>query len=387
MDFRITEGVEKLKTLTRQLRGGRADPSEAIPQVHGIVKSQLRNIQSMYEMYQDGDDATLGSSIKTLFRESPALPSSREDSKEIATLGDPEKDFAVRQDTSPSLDAIPDSLIVEQFEPSEFLELIQQLQELDSILEDAKSVVQSPDLVNSRRLSSEKKTPFKFDSDPGSKHAHHFKALQNELRKMSHRNGAGIRRKLSLPNLSKFGIHGRRLNDAPAICSKQCAPTDESCMCQRLADCAKKLSHYDMALMFADGYIEADSSNKDFGGFTVDDVDLRLFDTDDNAYNVFTSINSTATSIHSDNSASCTSFLEEFHTSCPPDDSSTCSTGNTRSFQMSVDEVCDSINQPTKLLFSAIGDVFDGYASTDGKMFAWISTLRFSVMHLLTHLV
>lgn len=95
--------------------------------------------------------------------------------------------------------------------------------------------------------------------------------------------------------------------------------------------------------------------------------DLKLFDVDDNAYSKFVSIIDTASTIDTSNSAQCTEYLDEFHTACDPTADSSCSTGNSRSFQLSVTEVCNSINNPTKLLFSAIGEEFDGYASTDGK--------------------
>ena len=45
----------------------------------------------------------------------------------------------------------------------------------------------------------------------------------------------------------------------------------------------------------------------------------------------------------------------------------TCSNTNIETFQLSVDEVCAGVDTEVKLLTVPIGQVFDGYASEDGK--------------------
>ena len=46
----------------------------------------------------------------------------------------------------------------------------------------------------------------------------------------------------------------------PPVCTDQCAPTDTSCLCERLANCTKTMTHYDLAVLFAGGYIQNDTS-------------------------------------------------------------------------------------------------------------------------------
>ena len=107
-------------------------------------------------------------------------------------------------------------------------------------------------------------------------------------------------------------------------------------------------------------------SSDNYGNFTTDD--MLLFNVGDDAYSTFNSIMDMANGIlESSTFEQCTNLLDQFHQSCDPQSSNTCSSGNDRSFQLSVDEVCNYIDSPTKLLFSAIGDKFDGYASDDGK--------------------
>ena len=73
-------------------------------------------------------------------------------------------------------------------------------------------------------------------------------------------------------------VTGRRLKDAdgadvpidadapdtsyhpPPVCVDECAPTDTSCLCERLANCTKTMTHYDLSVLFAGGYIQNDTS-------------------------------------------------------------------------------------------------------------------------------
>jgi len=55
----------------------------------------------------------------------------------------------------------------------------------------------------------------------------------------------------------------------------------------------------------------------------------------------------------------CNELLEAFHTVCDPQ-ATTCPANNTQSFQLSIEEVHDSVNAPEKLVFSNI-TLFDGF--------------------------
>ena len=60
----------------------------------------------------------------------------------------------------------------------------------------------------------------------------------------------------------------------------------------------------------------------------------------------------------SEDCSRCEELLEEFHTVCDPQ-ATTCPANNTQSFQLSIQEVHESVNAPEKLVFSNM-TLFDG---------------------------
>lgn len=70
--------------------------------------------------------------------------------------------------------------------------------------------------------------------------------------------------------------------------------------------------------------------------------------------------------------AKCNEVLNGIFTACDPNSGETCSNPNTQSYQMNVAQVCDAVNTRTKLLFEAVGNVYDGFkekSSTRGEHF------------------
>ena len=57
----------------------------------------------------------------------------------------------------------------------------------------------------------------------------------------------------------------------------------------------------------------------------------------------------------------CFAVLYELHTACNPnqDEDQTCTEPNTRTFQLSTDQVCDAVNTQTKLKVQPIGEFYD----------------------------
>ncbi|EJK48909.1 hypothetical protein THAOC_32257, partial [Thalassiosira oceanica] len=165
-------------------------------------------------------------------------------------------------------------------------------------------------------------------------------------------------------------VTGRRLKDTdgagdvpyhlPPVCTDECAPTDTSCLCERLANCTKTMTHYDLAVLLAGGYIQNDTSSD------LTTSDINLFNVGDDAYTTFESILNASRDIDSQNSLQCYAFLDQFHQSCDPLFGTTCSNTNFETFQLSVNEVCEGVDTPVKLLTVPIGQVFDGYSSEDG---------------------
>jgi len=112
------------------------------------------------------------------------------------------------------------------------------------------------------------------------------------------------------------------------------------------------MSDYDIALLFVGKYIDYQTAN-----FTSK---LSLFDTDFNIIRRIESIRNLAST------KDCIRLLPELHSACNPSKES-CSGPNSHSFQLSVDDVCDAINTPTKLLLGLISDELDGYWGENGR--------------------
>ena len=128
------------------------------------------------------------------------------------------------------------ALIICSFDPASLIEVLANLQALDEILGD---VIESNAIRTQRLLK-----PDMTETVTG-------RHLQPEMTKT---------------------VTGRRLQDSsssdatdtsyqlPPVCVDECAPTDTSCLCERLANCTKTMTHYDLSVLFAGGYIQNDTS-------------------------------------------------------------------------------------------------------------------------------
>ena len=315
--FRMEEEMGTLEELSRNLRGG-TDPSEIIPGLHGVVKSQLITMQRMHEMYENGEESALASSLKSLVLGTSEV--SDEDSKELKAStvdNEPSSGLAVSDsETNLDLETITDAQIIEYFNPSFLHEVVEQLQGLDELFGDVQSILQEPQ-------SSTSVPP---------REGHDGPAIDRQGQSESTR-----RRRLDESIMMEEGFDAldvdgmdqtestrrRRLDEwadlpvLPPVCTDECAPTDTSCLCLRLANCTRLMSSYDLSVLFTNGYIETDSSSSNYGGLSVGVSELNVFNVEGNAYSAFNTIMSTARSIdESSTREQCTAFLEQFHQSC-----------------------------------------------------------------------
>ena len=118
--------------------------------------------------------------------------------------------------------------------------------------------------------------------------------------------------------------------------------------------------------MTAGGYIDKTIDSEKYGEFSVGVSELDLFDADGGISSKLQRVKQDIADGTSDNTDQCNAVLSEFHTACDPLQDS-CSKSNHQSFQVTVDQVCEAVNSPTKLKMEAIGDEFDGFADTSGE--------------------
>ena len=349
----LSRDMSALTELSRNLRGGSKAPrpEEVVPELHRVVESQLRRMKSFFKLHIDGEEAALASSIRSFLRqtEDVAIPS-EEETKELAGV-----EF-VRDVSDYTLDygSISDSEIIELFDPDDLYVYVDQLQSLSELLEDVKSLLlQDPDMLQANAQGG---TGERVNSVKESERDENGQ-IRADSRAQRH-----------------LGEDGEGYT-LPPVCTDGCAPDQWDCLCQRLANCTSRMSHFDLSVLFANGYIETDLGSSKYGGLTAD---LSLFNVGENAYATFNSILAMARDINDSQSPTreaCDNLLEQFHQSCDPVSNETCSGANVQTFQLSVDEVCENVHSPTKLFAEAIGGAFDGYESPDGKSVAFDAPL------------
>ena len=66
------------------------------------------------------------------------------------------------------------------------------------------------------------------------------------------------------------------------VCAPACNVDDSECNCDKLFDCVRNITTYDMQILFAGGYIDTTPGSSTHGEFKVDVRDINLFDADRN---------------------------------------------------------------------------------------------------------
>ncbi|KAL7477148.1 hypothetical protein ACHAW6_002962, partial [Cyclotella cf. meneghiniana] len=369
--------MHELKGFSRHLRRG-GDHSDLIDSVQKIARSQLENVQSMKKMHQNRDKEGLAQSVKSFIGGTTALAEATNHSFKDNHLALPAADFD--HNFIDVLTEIPNSDITKFLEPQLFDNVIVQMQDVVTILEDVRAVLH-PSSASHRGLKAnlfsevkkDDKRPFQINEDHsefGSSGKSQFGAgswdfagSQDMYMAKEFHQTVGT---THLPDIGKF-IHGgndadsanRRLKvkeshtrrlEAMEVCHPTCLSNDVTCNCNRLVGCIESMSDYDIALLFVGQYIDESSSVP---------TELRLFDADFNIVGRIESIRNLASA------NDCSRLLPELHSACNPLAES-CSGVNSYSFQLSVDDICNRINTDTKLSFTSISDELDGYWADNG---------------------
>lgn len=386
----FSEDILRLNSVSRKLRGG-ADYSDMVEEVHSIMQAQLDSVKSMQTMHEEGNYKGIAHKVKAAFGDVTALAKNVKDSTEYSNSNFPSQALAdLAFIGNSSLDEIPDSHIAKLFEPKLLNDITIQMQDVVAILQDVKSMLH-PSAASPRRLkfnlfsegSKKSNEPYMFEKDnvgfePNSKTGH-SQSSRDKSTSWNFSGSQNIQNRLynshiHLPDISKFlhtgddadsvnrrlkvdERHKRRLQATDVCARQQCIDNDMACHCNRLKSCIDDMSDYDMALLFIGNMIETDPDADDFAKL---EEGLNLFDADFNIVQKISRIRDLA--LKND----CTNLLPELHSACDPLQQS-CSGKNSHSFQLSIDDVCNAVNTPTKLLFSSISDEMDGYWGDDGN--------------------
>jgi hypothetical protein len=419
----MSNDFTRLKELSSNMNGLRGSSDAAaglVPifeEFKDILQNHIASMQSMEHMLEEGDIDGVAHVVHTLLSDTKLLSLVTQDTKDIeGGVGGIIKDM---EDDGLSLDNIPD-LVREGGVPSASIVEFMRKEDFQDLTENLINIARNLDSVdlsflaasNGRRLNEDlhrqrEREPLTYDTeseehseehknyDFGGEYLnffgpnHHFKPSHQQFTKVSSTMGGKLksvmkaaRRKRHMPRLHKFfndndndgrerrlraetRVQRRRLalqnsGGSNQWCQEECPIDNTTCNCEQLFNCIKRMSVYDAAVLFSDGYIVTDMNNDNFANFTTDV--LNLYDVANGAlYEKFLAIQQYA--YGPANEEQCTNLLMEMHKPCDSTSSATCSDVNSQSYQLTVDQVCDGVNTDTKLYFEAI---FDAYSIKPG---------------------
>ena len=380
--FTLDEGMSRLKNLSRgSLRGTKdVDSAAVITEVKDILELHLDSMESIQKHLHDGDKEGAGFALKSMVGDVDALVEMGKEAKVTNSLELPESVGG----NSLSMNDIPNDQLVEFIQPQVFNEIVEHAQTLREILEGIDLSI-FPGHENLKNKGFRQDDTFKFDSDPfgfgsaggghqsipnGNFHPNDFFKNPSAVKNLLNRHKASNGSDFSMPKLSKFtnfhndniimAKHQIRLDALGDNCAPKCALEDAPCNCQRLFECVKDMTEYDLAVLVAGGFIDANPSSSTYGAFTVPVEQLNLYNADEGLSTKLAGIKAKAVYSNIGDSTKCTEVLQELFSACNPNDS-TCTNPNLQSFAVSTEQVCAAVNTPKKLLFEAIGDEFDGF--------------------------
>ena len=385
-----------VKTISRSLRGN--DHVATLAAADQGIDNQLEIVQSLMKLQKEGNIKDKASTIRSLMGGLKDFGNGMKDGDE--EFMNPE--LSKMMETIPSLDNFEmdmatDEQLVEMFthvlgfqDLDQMIEHSEGMKELSRTLTDFYSDVP----LSSRHRRQLKDDPYEFihdESSPfefggegkfqsGQGHFHPSFNFGNNIklrditkkardaarqrhRDVSHsrqrgnRNSKDENRRLQLVNER----HENRTSALPQ-CFPTCDVTNNTCNCELLFECVDKMSAYDITVLMTKDYIDDD------GTYTSGDDYIDVFDATGNAIlNKLTRAKANALDFDPTNENQCMNVLEEFHSTCNPNvQGEVCPGGSVEyqsAFQLSVDQVCTSVDTNTKLLFESIHDAFDNSTS------------------------
>ena len=354
---------------TSLLRGGATGSNVAA--MSDVTTSNLKFVEHMQELYISGDKEALGEVMKTMLRDRSVLK------RVVKEAGDATPELALQLGmyldaipTGSDLENIPVSLLADLYDHDMYEQIAEHARGLIHVLGDAGSALSTIEQHHYRRLNEEEYEPFDFGSGDSSadstteKKGSKFQQdtiMRNMMRRFLHSKG------LQLPNdLKKYSKGGnpsphrerrRRLLEEEDMCPRTCDFDNRECNCRKLRECALALQPFDFAVLFAgSGFIDED------GELRIEEI--QLFDADNQLPAKIARIQDLA----KNGDSNCDDLLEEFHSSCSPT-RQTCSSANEESFHLTVEQICDAVNTPTRLKIEEIANTYDGFLKLGGGPF------------------
>jgi len=326
----------------------------------------------------------------------------------------PDPVYEVSNTDSPNLDInkIPNSVLGEHLQPKIFDELYSFSKDFSDSMDGEDFSYLSKKWNNHRRQAPAKPTAkdepshfefgsngfqfdqssFMFNSDPSFDKSGFFgstKIAQHIHEKMR----SGLKG-FSLPSLSNFVSvhdhaivmekHQARQNALGDVCQPQCEVNDSTCNCNKLFDCVRDMTEYDLAVLIAGGYVDTNAGSAQYGEFRIKVDELNLYQFDVGIKVKLEQVKALVGTSSSSDSDQCDNVLKQFYSACDTTKDS-CSNANQQTFQVTVDQVCNAVNTRTKLKFESIGDEYDGFVDMGGTSKYEVTFLLLTVWTCISH--
>ena len=352
--------MERLRDVSRLLRGSKPENVDLsmLLEVRDIVETQVVGMKSIKQQLQAQDREWLLSMIKSAIGDSQAFIDS---AKEI----EPGLDMKQLEDSignmpnDSGLDDIPTAQLVQMFRPEALDNSIEASEGLIDIID---RLFDSPAAADRPHRRLDEEDGFDFGQGDSNFFQPNFTPFSGDIK---------MRRKASQNAWKKVSdaLHSDHLGDAhkehhhrrlqvlqtQGKCLPECSIDDEVCNCGKVAVAVGLMTEYDLGVLMLKGYIVSDVTSENFGNITHAP---NLFNANKTLLEKYNKIQTLANEVSAEQTGSCVDLLEEFVTACNPEVQS-CSNGNDQTYQLTVDEIVESVHTDIKLDLTVIYDFLD----------------------------
>ncbi|EJK47106.1 hypothetical protein THAOC_34199, partial [Thalassiosira oceanica] len=393
--YKLTDAAERLAAISSQnhLRGhkkGSADSGslalETIRNVKDILLSKISHLKTIQKLILEIGDVKVLSNLLFSFiddtiRAGKALWASPGSDKELSDMG---ADLALGFEGEDNLGIVDYLAGMDRKELSSTVtsnELIGHMEFAANTLTDIEETL-SP---RPRRTSGSIKTSkSKARLPPNLRSA--TKTFKIPRASLSHQHWTEKRSYRPLPNLKQAdrlraaaGVEGRRHLEEETVAPQcfDCKEDNVGCNCRRLKECSLELTWYDVATRMVGGFIDSDPDSDTYGQLLVDDMnDIDVFDARNKLSQKMAEIKRLADADLPVNEANCAALLSELVTACGE---GSCSNPNEKSFQLSVNEVCQAKDTLIKFGIEAMGRFFDfrNFATTRKEKIVFVTSTKY----------
>ena len=259
------------------------DSAGIVATVKEFALGNYQGLRSVQDLYRSGDTETAGAKLKSLVGHVNTLIETSEEMTQSTGLDDFHESYDAISTGSFDFEDIPNTLLGDSIQP----------EVLNRLVEFSGNFVESFENLDQSNLSGKPQSQ-------GSTERHHHSQASNGGTSghtvfNEHTNFnqffPNLVKGFSLPKVSEFFpahvhevvmVKHQLRQDALGndVCAPACNVDDWECNCDKLFDCVRNITAYDMQMLFAGGYIDTTPGSSTHGEFKVDVREMNLYDAD-----------------------------------------------------------------------------------------------------------